>query len=481
MPDGGTASRIRSLALALVALVALAGAAGAAGAQPVRLDSLPPLPERLRLYGDTLDVRFATPDLRPPAGALSLTLDQAVRLALERNPGLAVTTLEVERAENDATRGNAGMLPTLDANARVGGAWAASLVGADSAGDRTTGSTSLGADLTLGHTLFDGGRRGATLRRLREEARRAGLTAEAEVDALAFAVTAAYLEVVRQEALGAALVEAAAVSEDRLRIEQAEVTIGTAAEIDAALALSDLNADRAAILRHAVNLVQARAALGALLALPDPEAVDVTDSLALGPAQDLAALEERATETNRRVIALEVAELVAQEAIREVESEFSPTVRVAAGAGLSAFDRGFLPAGDPVFGPEVSYGVTASIPLFDGGDRRRRVANARIRLRQAELATEDERAALRADAARLVGAARGYRQLAALEVQNRAIARENVRVALAQFQLGFITPIDLRQVQLALLDAELRLVDAVFLAARAEAELRFLAGERPVD
>jgi outer membrane protein TolC len=424
-----------------------------------------------------MDVRFAAPDLRPTAGALAVSLAEAVRIALDRNPGLAIVALEAERAANDATRGNAGMLPTLDANGRVGGAWAGTLVGADSAGDRTTGSTSLGADVTLGYTLFDGGRRDATYRRLREESRRAGLTADAEADALAFAVTAAYLEVVRQEALGVALVEAAAVSEDRLRIEQAEVTIGTAAEIDAALALSDLNADRAAILRHAVGLIQARAALGELLALPDPEAVDVTDSLALGPAPDLPELEARAMEANRRMLALQVAEIVAQEAIREVESEFSPTVRVAAGAGLSAFDRGFLPAGDPVFGPEVSYGVTASIPLFDGGDRRRRVANARIRLRQAELATEDERAGLRAEAARLAAAARGYRQLAALEVQNRAIARENVRVALAQFQLGFITPIDLRQVQLALLDAELRLVDAIFLAARAEAELRFIAGE----
>jgi outer membrane protein TolC len=124
----------------------------------------------------------------------------------------------------------------------------------------------------------------------------------------------------------------------------------------------------------------------------------------------------------------------------------------------------------------VSYGITASIPLFDGGDRRRRMANAEIRVRQAELAVADERASIRAALARVTSAVAGRRQLAALEEQNRAVARENVRVALAQFQLGFITPIDLRQVQVALLDAEVRLVEAVYLALLAEAELRFLAG-----
>jgi outer membrane protein TolC len=289
-------------------------------------------------------------------------------------------------------------------------------------------------------------------------------------------VTLAYLDVVRQARVAGAVAEAVSISEDRLRIESAEVQIGTAAEIDAALALSDLNADRAALLGQALALTQARTALGELLALAEPAAVDVTDSLALGPTPDMAALAALAESGNSRLRALELGRVVAETASAEVKAEFAPTVRFAAGAGLSAFDRGLLPRGDPTIGPEVSYGITASIPLFDGGDRRRRMANAEIRVRQAELAVADERASIRSALARVTSAVAGRRQLAALEEQNRAVARENVRVALAQFQLGFITPIDLRQVQVALLDAEVRLVEAVYLALLAEAELRFLAG-----
>jgi outer membrane protein TolC len=472
--------RLLRLAVVLPSLVAAAAAQGPPADSVAAEDpfaALPPLPDVLLLYGDTLAVGFAAPDADPPPGAVPLSLEEAVRLALRQNPGLGIAAAEAARAAHDATRGNAGFLPTLDATGQLSGSGDLNLFGGDSLGGGTSGFTALAGDVTLGYTVFDGFRRDATLRRLRAEAERFGLTAEAEAEALAFAVTAAYLDVVRQEGLAAALEEAVVISEDRLRIETAEVQIGTAAEIDAALALSDLNADRAALLRQVLFLTQARAALGALLALPEPEAVAVTDSLALGPAPDLPRLAAEAERGNRRLRALEVAEVAAEEVVREVRAEYLPTLRVLAGVGVAADDRGLFPAGDPALGTDVRYGLTATLPLFDAGDRRRRVENARLRVRQAALATEDARVFLRADLARLRSSIEGFRQLATLEAQNRAVARENVRVALAQFQLGFITPIDLRQVQLALLDAETRLVDAVFQARRAEAELRLLAGD----
>ncbi|HYE95449.1 MAG TPA: TolC family protein [Rubricoccaceae bacterium] len=468
--------RMWLLALAFV-MAAGPAVAQVPGRDGLRPDSLPPLPDTLRLYGEAIVVRAELPDLNPLPGAVFLSLDDAIRLALEQSPGLGIAVAEVERAENDATRGNAGFLPTVDANAQLGGFSSLDTGTGDSTGASTSAVTNLTGDVTLGYTLFDGFRRNATLRRLRAEAERLGLTAEAQAEALAFAVTAAYLDVIRQEALVVAFQEAVAISEDRLRIASAEVEIGTAAEIDAALALADLNADRAALLRQAVALAQARATLGALLALPDPEAVATTDTLTLGPPPNLAALAVRAEEENRRVRALEVGEVAAREAVREVRAEFSPAIRVLAGVGASALDRGLFPANVPAFGTDVRYGLSATLPLFDAGDRRRRVANAEIRVRQAELATEDERVGLRADVARLAASVEGFRRLAALETQSRAVARQNVRVALAQFQLGLITPIDLRQVQLALLDAEGRLIEAVYNARWAEAELRFLAGD----
>ena len=472
------------LRLAVVVLLAAAGGAASAQVPSLRPDSIPPLPDSLRLYGGTLPTQPPLPAFDAPAGAVRLTLEEAVAVALLQNPDRAVSVLEGARAANDVTLGNAGFLPTLDATAGVSGSHGPGFGGGgvDSAGVGGGGgartSTVLDAGVTLGYTLYDGGLRAATYRRLQAEARRLALLADADAEALVLDVAAAYLDAARQADLAAALAEGVEVSEARLRIAQAEVRIGTAAEIDAALALADYNADRALLLQREVQLAGARAGLGGLLALPDPEAVVVTDTLALGAPPALDRLVAEAAAGNRRVAAFEAAEAVAAQAVAQVRSDYRPTVRAAAGVGLTVFDGGFfVPALDPTVGPDLRYGLTASLPIFDAGERRRRLENARIGLRQAELSTDGERLANRARAARLAATARGFRALVDLETLNERVARENVRVALAQLRLGFITPVDLRQIQLTLVDVRTRRVEAVYQARLAEAELRLLAGE----
>lgn len=468
------------LAAAVLAPALLGAAAARAQETPsLRQDSIPPLPDSLRLYGDTLPTQPDLPILESTGAPLPLTLEEAVAIALTRNPDAAVSALEAVRAQNDVTRGNAGYLPTLDASAGVVGSRGGSFGGgSDSTGGGARTSTAVDAALGLGYTVYDGGLREATYRRLQADARRLELLAAADAEALALDVTAGYLDVARQTGLVEALREAVGVSEDRLRITRAEVEIGTAADIDAALALADYTADRALLLQQQVRRAAARAALAGLLALPDPDAVVLTDALTLGPPPALDVLASEADRLNRRVLAFEVAEDVAALGVDQVRSEYRPTVRASAGVGLALFDTGFLPPDlSPTLGPDLRYGVTASLPLFDGGERSRRLDNAQIRLQQAELTTRGERVAARARAAGLAATVRGFRALVELEELNERVARENVRVGLAQLRLGFISPVDLRQIQLTLVDVRRRRVEAIYQARLAEAELRLLAGE----
>ena len=479
---------MRRLAVVLIAASASAASGQVRAPQSLRQDSIPPLPDSLRLYGGTFPTQPPLPSFDAPPGALRLTLAEAVELALVRNPDRAVSLLESARAANDVTLGNAGFLPTLDASAGLAGARSGGFGGGgggggiDTTGTGGTGgfgrsTTALDAALTLGYTLYDGGLREATYRRLQAEARRLALLADADAEALVLDVAAAYLDAARQSELADARAEAVAVSEDRLRIAQAEVRIGTAAEIDAALALADYNADRALLLQQQVQLAGARAGVGGLLALPDPAAVVVTDTLDLGAPPALDALASEAALGNRRVRSFEAAEDAAAQAVAQVRSDYLPTVRAAAGVGLTVFDSGFLPpAFAPTAGPDLRYGLTASLPIFDAGERQRRIESAQIQLRQAELTTDGERVANRARAAQLAVTTRGFRALVDLETLNERVARENVRVALAQLRLGFITPVDLRQIQLTLVDVRTRRVEAAYQARLAEAELRLLAG-----
>ena len=421
----------------------------------------------------------------------------------------------------------AGFAPTLDAGADLTGSASVPFGPSGTTGTGGTGTTggssrarrasSLGADLTAGYTLFDGFRRDATLRRLRATARGAALDADESAEALAFSVVTAYVELLRQERLSVAREEALAVSTDRLRIEQARVGIGVAADVDAALALADLNSDLAALLRQRLSARAARIRLGRLLALDDPDALVPTDALAAigeatatglatsalpGPGNasgapvtglsapgppatagasvfDVAsadALAREADATSRTGRAFEAREAALREAIREVDAERLPTVRASAGLALTATDAALLPLLGPSLGPGLRYGLSASLPILDGGSRRRRLASARDRATQAALDTDAARQALRADLAIFAGQADGFRRLVALEDANVTVARQNVRVALAQQELGLISPLDLRQIQLALVDAETRRIDALAALVTAEASLLSRAG-----
>ncbi len=455
--------------------------------EPAERSGVAPLPDSLRLYGVTLPTNPQLPDFGGPDDALRLTLDEAIAVALAQNPDAAVSQLEAQRAARDVTLGNAGYLPTVDVNAGVSGFRGGGLFGGDQQGGGAQGgggggnvrtSTIADASIVLGYTIYDGGLRSATYRRLQADARRLQLLAEADAEALVLEVATAYLDVARQVALADAFAEALAVSRTRLSITQSEVRIGTAAEIDAALALADYNADRSNLLQQQVRAAGARATLGGLMALSNPTGVAPSDTLALGPPPNLEALTSQATDQSRRIRALEEGEAVAAQQVDQVRSEYLPTIRGTVSGGVTSFDQGFAPpAFDPTVGPDVRYGLTASLPLFDGGERSRRVANARVALRQAELTTSGERLSTQARAARLSATASGFRALSDLEALNESIARENVRVALAQLRLGFITPVDLRQIQLTLVDVRTRRVETVYQALIAEAELRLLAGE----
>jgi outer membrane protein len=64
-----------------------------------------------------------------------------------------------------------------------------------------------------------------------------------------------------------------------------------------------------------------------------------------------------------------------------------------------------------------------------------------------------------------------------LEEENLVLANENVVVALERFRIGNSTPVELKEAQKSLDDAEYRTVSARYAAKVAETELMRLNGE----
>ncbi|CAN5495598.1 TolC family protein [soil metagenome] len=458
---------------AILSVVLLLSSAGFA--QITRADSVRILGAQFLIPSEATLLDEAT--LTPPEDAISVSLDQSVRMALAQSPSVRRANLQAAIAASNVTLGNAGFLPSASAGLTLSGSDTQGLTGGGEPSADRRSINSLQADISAGWTIYDGLRRNSTLRRLRAEADRATLDADADAEDTAFFVAAAYLDLVRLERVTIALAEAAAISRERLQLAQARADIGVGANIDAALALADLNADRAALLRQQIAVSNARARLGQLIGLPEPDRIATVDALTLPEPLDTQRIAEIAEARNRRLQAFRAGEQAAAAAAGEVRADFRPQVRFQTGIGGALFGGGILPFPDVPIGPDFRYGITASLPLFDGFERQRRLRNAEFAIAIADENTRSERLALRTALAQLQITYARSLELVALETQNLEVVRRNVQVALSQFELGFISAIDLRQIQLALVTAEVSLAQTIFQTRLAATELRLLAGE----
>lgn len=435
----------------LLLLLALAVPAAA----QVPADSLRPEP---------IPVTAVPPDTLP-----LLTLPEVTALVLEQNPTVVIARLEREIAENDASLGNAGFLPTVSLTATQ------RRLASFGGGTQIDRSGDYSIDLAAGAsvTVFEGLARVSRYRRLQALADARAFDAEATTEAVLADAYVTYYDVARQQDQLLVLREAVELSEERLRIAVGRRDVGAASELEVRRALVDLNADRAVLLRQQNALAQTKALLNRLL---DRTGADfrVTDSVVVDTTLDIGTLEADALTQAPDLLAATAAEEAAEQERTAIRREVWPRVDLTAGY---VFDQVTDPIGlSPGQAGGFTYGLTATIDLFDGFQRRRRVANATLRQRQQQFVIDQTRTGLLTALESTYAVYERSLVLVALEEENAEAARQNVNVALERFRLGVSTSLELREVQRALTDAQSRLIAAVFEAKQAEVELLTLSG-----
>lgn len=421
-----------------------------------------------------------TPEIQTEAAADLLTLEEALDQARARNVAVQSAQNELAITENDASIGNAGFLPRLTASGdRNTSITTTEQQFIDQEPSRTPNAqtTSQGARATLSWRAFEGLGRFATLQRLRaERAGQAERTRGVRADVLT-EVTVAYLSIVREQQQLAVLEEAVVISEERLRLTEVRNRLGAVSDLAVRQARVDLNADRAARLRQESTVTAARAQLNRLLDAPNQGAYRVETEIPIDTRLTLDALVREAQMQNPQLRSAQEGSRAAAQERREIRAERLPTVDLEVQYAYSdqSSESGFVQFSES-YG--ISYGVAVSVDLFDGLNRRRRAQNAQIRERNARLAIRELETQLVTALQEEFASFDNRIALIALEQENLEAARANVDVALRQFELGVITPLELREVQEALVQAESRLVDTRFEAGVSEAELRRLAGQR---
>lgn len=400
------------------------------------------------------------------AGAAdTLGLDEAIRQAVERNFGLALTRDQREAA-TVARRGGAGQfLPSASANVSTGGSV--------SGGSPTT---SVGASATW--VLFDGLQDVNGYRRLKAQERAAALQERLDLESLLETVVVSYYDVVQSKQRLHALEQQIAVSQDRARLAQAKLEVGAGSKLEQLQSLADLNQDSSTWLDQTLALQRSKVQLNQVLARDPGLDFEVADSIPLDAALPLDEWGKGLKEHNASVAYARAQQGAAQAGLAQARGRWFPTLSTSLSyantpeALNSASALG--PAGTSREG--TTYGVNLSIPLFDRLATPTAVGQARIEARSGAVRTAQAESQAAAD----FEVARRQYALAmtriGLETRNLQVARLQAEAAQARYRLGASSPLEFRDAQTRLLDAEGRLITARQTAKQAEVALRRLAG-----
>lgn len=427
----------------------------------------------------TLYISFAFL-LTPPLYAQEiLTLEDALRAALQNNYSIQVAKNDAEIARNNNSAGAAGMLPFVSAtaaqdNQRVN-TQQEFLNGTSNNVDGAK-NNSLAANVELGWNIFDGFKMFATKNKLEELQKVGELRMRNNIEQTFVRVTKAYYDVMLAKQQLKSTAQTAENSENRLAIADDKYKAGKAARTEYLRAQVDLNTDKAALMRQENTLRNAKTGLNQLLARDLNTTFDVPDSIDSYATYKLDELLGKTTAQNANLQLAKTNERVSLLNIKEIRAERMPLVQLRSGYNFSRQESqaGFLQSAQ---NSGIHYGAALSINLFNGFDVNRRLKNAQIVLRQNQLIYSDSLIRMQSSIQQAYNNYVLGLTLVDFEKENTKVARENFQIADEQYQVGVITSIELRDAQENLLLSEIRLFTAQYEAKLNETELLRLSGE----
>lgn len=407
-----------------------------------------------------------------------LTLENAIRISLENNYNIRISRNQVDIDRNNVSLANAGILPS---------------VGADLTNNRSIQETrqtqadgsvrevkdarnsNLNYGIGLDWTIFDGFAMFANYERLKELQKLGETNMKATILNTVSDVINNYYYLIRLQKEADATDTAVAISRLRLNTAQSRYQIGKAAKLEVLNATVDLNADTTNLLRQRDLVRSRKIILNELLARDVNTDFVIRDSIVTDPTLKFDQLLNLSSQQNPVIQTAFINERIARLNLKQVKANRYPSIGVNTGYNFtrSHSELGFA---RDAKGQGFTYGLTASVNIFNGFLQKRNEKNAEIEIENAQL---DYNRLKQNITAQLSSAYQTYLtnlQLVELEKSNQNVAKQNMDITLAKFRLGSVTPVEFREAQRNYLEASVRFTDSEYQAKQAEIALKELAG-----
>lgn len=408
-----------------------------------------------------------------------LTVRRAVEIALENNYDIRLSQNALLAAKENKTYGTAGMLPNATAdlaqNNSIQNATQLQNSGVERSLDNAR-NNNLTYGINIGWTIFDGFGMFARFEKLQELEKQGDLELKRTILATVGDVITVYYTIVEQQNLLSALDSSILISRERLRTAENRFSIGKAAKLEVLNVQVNLNEDISARLRQIETVKNLKTMLNGILVrdldidFTIDTKVSIDESLVYG---DLFA---RADRFNPDLQIIILNKKLAELDMREIKSARYPTVRLNGGYNFSRTESslGFVAQSNS---RGLTYGLTASVNIFDGLNQRRNERVAKLQIDNASLQIEQQRLAVKTGLKTAYETYLTNIELVKLEEKNEDIARQNLDITLAKYTIGSISAVEFRDAQENFINAISRFNAAQLQAKLSEIQLKELVGQ----
>lgn len=412
-----------------------------------------------------------------------LTLEEAIQIALQKNFDVRVQQNIASSSLNDKNYSVGVFLPIINANGTIAQPRVKQeTIQYDGTPRPTLESTNnnMTGNIQLQWVLFDGTKMFATRKRLKEIAEQGEINVKNQMMNSTAAVVNNYFNIVRQKQLLIATADLTSFSEERLKLADLKLQVGTGAKPELLQAKQDLNQLRTTNITQETTLIQLKDQLRQLLGMELPEQFEVADTiiinLALSQDEILAAIET----TNQTLLSAKKGVGVAEATLWEARAGRSPIVNFTSNA---QYNKSEASASNSITQnlysrtQSYSYGLSIQVPILNGLNVQKNVNTARINIARQNLVYEQQKAVITTSVKNSYTAYDNAKKILLIEEENILLAKENANIALEGSRRGLYTFIEVRTAQQSLADGYNRLIAARYNAKLAETELLRLQGE----
>jgi len=401
-----------------------------------------------------------------------LSLADAISIGLENNFDIRIADYQANIATNNNAVGEAGMLPRVDLNLGGSGFYTGSPA------SFITSRLNANTGATISWTLFDGFRAQATKERLElleaDSEGNAAIIVETTIQAI---ILGYYNALLAQEQENV-LMEVLAASARRYDYEELRKEMGASGTFELLQFKDAFFTDSANLVIQKLNLRNEIRNLNLLMNVPVESEWELTDDLQERFSRyEFEDLRDKMLEDNNNLKNQYIANNILRQDTRIAEADMYPTISLNTGVTYGSGTANRADGQSVTFSAfDYTAGISIGFNLFNGGQVRRAIQNARINEQIGLLSERQLKESLVNDLLVTLdtySARREVKELRDILVENAAL---NLDIAEDRFESGLINSLDYRQIQLQFLNAQLSRLEALRDLKESETELVRLTG-----